>query len=46
MLDVADTARLKDKTAGMYLCFGSCYHSIIKMIVDMAIFLISFYHTR
>lgn len=43
MLDVADTARLKDKTAGMYLLFlAPVITASFKMIVDMAIFLISF----
>ena len=43
MLDAADTARLKDKTAGMYLLFlAPVITASFKMIVDMAIFLISF----
>ena len=43
MLDAADTARLKDKIAGMYLLFlAPVITASFKMIVDMAIFLISF----
>lgn len=43
MLDAANTARLKDKTAGMYLLFlAPVITASFKMIVDMAIFLISF----
>ena len=43
MLDAADTERLKDKTAGMYLLFlAPVITASFKMIVDMAIFLLSF----
>lgn len=43
MLDTADTARLNDKTAGMYLLFlAPVVTASFKMIVDMAVFLISF----
>ena len=43
LLDVSDTARLKDKTAGMYLLFlAPVITASFKLIVDMAVFLLSF----
>lgn len=43
MLDAADTERLKDKTAGMYLLFlAPVITASFKMIADMAVFLLSF----
>ncbi len=43
MLDAADSARLKNKTAGMYLLFlAPVVTASFKLIVDMAVFLLGF----
>lgn len=43
MLDIADSERLKDNTAGMYLLFlAPVVTASFKLIVDMAVFLLGF----
>ena len=47
MLDIADSERLKDNTAGMYLLFlAPVVTASFKLIVDMAVFLLGFLSYR
>ena len=47
MLDIADSERLKDNTAGMYLLFlAPVVTASFKLIMDMAVFLLGFLSYR
>ncbi len=43
MLDVAESARMKDKNSGMYLLFlAPVVTASLKLVIDMAVFMLSF----